>query len=114
MKNNYYIYSTLVLIIILIGCAPKVSEDPQDLAGYTALLKEKKKELSAIQDEISRLTDKVEELDPALQEKAKLIEAVALSTSTFERFINIQGAVSADDMVNVGDDRYAGYRQASS
>ena len=93
------IYS-LLLISIIISCKQEKITNPITLDEFNTVLTEKKKELSKLEEEISMLTDKVAELDPTLQEKAKLVDTSMISLSNFTRYIEIQGSVEADDPVN--------------
>ncbi|MEL6122857.1 MAG: efflux RND transporter periplasmic adaptor subunit, partial [Bacteroidota bacterium] len=95
-------YITLILaLLIVVSCGPKSEVDPSDLDGLRKVLSEKKKELSTLQEEIASLTDEVAELDPSLQEKATLVDSTTLLPTQFERYIDIQGIVVADQTANV-------------
>ncbi len=92
------------LLLFLLGSCQEQEKEPETLEEYTAKLADLKKERSILNQQIDQLTNKVAELDPSLQEKAKLVETSTVESSDFVRFIDIQGAVSADDPVNAVSD----------
>jgi len=98
MQKIYILITALTILIS--ACQPKDTAAPETLEEYTKALSEKKKELNQLEEEIRELTDKVAELDPSLQEKSKLVDTSIITVSDFARYINIQGAVEADDPVN--------------
>ncbi len=101
MKRLLYIIITLTL---LSSCQEKATKEPVTLEELKAALIEKKIELSTLETEMQELTDKVAELDPSLQEKSKLVDTTIMTSADFTRYINIQGAVKADDPVNAVSD----------
>ena len=101
MKYNNILIVIWTLSLLVIACSPSATDSNSDLEGLRSLLKEKKTALSTLQDEVRELSNQISELVPSLQEKAKLVETLDVSTGVFERFINIQGKVVADDFANV-------------
>jgi len=93
----------LLLFLVLGGCQQK-EKSPETLEEFSSKLAELKKERSMLNKQIEQLTDKVAELDPSLQEKAKLVETNPIETADFVRYIDIQGSVKADDPVNAVSD----------
>ncbi len=92
-------YILFTLIVIGMGCRQQPQEAPT-LANYNQQLAEKKKQLIELETEISELTDKIAQLDPSLQEKAKLVDTSKMVAQDFTRYINLQGAIEAEDPVN--------------
>lgn len=80
------------------------SEEPETLEELKAALTKKKQSLNELEVEMQALTDKIAVLDPSLQEKSKLVDTSMMKTEDFVRYINIQGAVKADDPVNAVSD----------
>jgi len=90
-----------ILIVFLISSCGQKEEAPKDIEGLKTVLTTKKSELAALQNEIKEITQQLTELDPSLQEKAKLVDTVHLSQGVFDRYIDLQGTVISDDMANV-------------
>lgn len=94
------ILTLLLSILLLASCETKQVKEPETLEELKAALTEKKQSLNTLETEMQKLTDRIAELDPSLQEKAKLVDTSLMKTEDFVRYINIQGAVKADDPVN--------------
>lgn len=74
---------------------------PEDLAGKKQLLKEKEEELRALTDFIAQLKTEIGAEDPdAFEVQRKLVTTTTVGRQDFEHFIEIQGAVDADDLVD--------------
>ena len=93
-----------LLLFLFLGSCQQTDKKPETLEEFSAKLAELKQERSMLNKQIDQLTDKVAELDPSLQEKAKLVETNQVETSDFVRYIDIQGSVKADDPVNAVSD----------
>lgn len=98
------ILSILLSILLLASCEKQHVKEPETLEELKAALTEKKQALNSLETEMQVLTDRIAELDPSLQEKSKLVDTTIMSTQDFVRYINIQGAVKADDPVNAVSD----------
>ena len=94
----------LLSILLLASCETKEVKEPETLEELKAALTEKKQSLNTLEIEMQKLTDRIAELDPSLQEKSKLVDTSLMKTEDFVRYINIQGAVKADDPVNAVSD----------
>lgn len=94
----------LAIFVLAFGCQQKETKEPKSLEELNKALTVKKQELYTIEKEMQELTDKIAEIDPSLQEKSKLVDTTLISTANFQRFINIQGSVEADDPVNAVSD----------
>lgn len=91
--------STLILAILLItACQPSESE-PQTVDEMRKVLKSLKSEQSAIDDKIKSLEDKIEEIEPSKEKVKKLVTSLQVAKEDFNRYIDIQGAVSSSDAV---------------
>ena len=93
------IVSSLVLTYSCQG--DNKTEEPVTIDGIKELLAKKKAELNVLQAEIDQLQEEIVAASPELQEKAKLVDTLVVKTQNFKRFIDIQGKVLADDIVNV-------------
>jgi len=74
--------------------------DPNDIEGKRTLLAEKKKAYKALRGEIDVLTRELNRLDPPKEKAAEQVRTKILALKEFKRYIEVQGRVVADDMVN--------------
>jgi RND family efflux transporter MFP subunit len=102
MRIIAYILIT-TLLLLSVACADQTVKPTSELTleEQKLRLKEKKDELSALQEEIDELQNKIVAQSPELQEKAKLVDTLLINKQDFKRYIDIQGRVVADDIVNV-------------
>jgi len=96
MKNILFL-STLVLF--LVGCGGEAGI-PEDLEGKKKYLTEKKAALTALKTEIADIEKEIEKLEPKKESK-RLVSTAPVTTKDFNRFVELQGTVQSDDMVNV-------------
>lgn len=99
--KKFIILSIIALTIASCQQQEKAPETLEEFAKELAALKQQRSELNK---KINEYTEKVAELDPSLQEKSKLVDITAVTQSDFVRYIEIQGAVQADDPVNAVSD----------
>lgn len=99
-----YLSSIILLALLLAGCQPTTSETtdqiPEDLAGKKALLNTKRQEMKKLSDMIAQLEEQIAEEDPTVRKRTKLITTVAAEQKDFSHFVEIQGAVKSDDLVD--------------
>lgn len=102
-KMNKGIITTLILAIAFTACqAPSANEIPEDLAAKRTLLSQKRKELRELNSFIASLDSAIVAQDPtANAEKAVLITTAKVEKQEFNRFVEIQGSVQADDFIDV-------------
>ena len=92
----------LLTLAIFISCqSSDTTLDPDDIDGKRALLTEKKKEYKALRAEIDKMTRELNRLDPPKEKAAVQVKTEILKSKEFKRYIEVQGRVSADDMVFV-------------
>ena len=91
----------IALTLTIIACQNTQSTDLED---KKALLKEKKEELRALEAEIKTLNDELLVLDPPKEKEASLVEAITIAPKLFERFVDVQAKVEADDVVNISSE----------
>ena len=96
------------IIFALITCsfiACKKSEGvPEDLEGMKKYVSQKKVELKQLQQEIDDLNKEILKMDPPKEKAAQQVKTVLLQPKEFERFVDVQGQVMADDIVNASSD----------
>ncbi len=102
MSNMKKIY-ILAFFVILMACnsEKKTSENPTTLEGKRELLEKKKEDLAELEAEIAELIKDILEIDPALEKKKKIVTTTRVAKSDFEKYIEIEGIVIADETVNV-------------
>lgn len=100
-----YLISLFVLSLILAACGGMQGghdDYPQDLEGKKRLLKEKRAEFMEISQLITRLEGEIETLDPNQKEKIRrTVTTINIGRTDFKHFVEIQGRVEADDLVDV-------------
>jgi RND family efflux transporter MFP subunit len=97
MKRLAYLLSLTVFLSCQSGDQPV---DPNDIEGKRTLLAEKKKAYKALRGEIDVLTRELNRLDPPKEKAAEQVRTKILASKEFKRYIEVQGRVVADDMVN--------------
>lgn len=102
MKHIIYLFT----LILLIGCSASTEqkEMPTDLDGLKTLLKEKRASSQALNNEMKVIEKAIEKLDPNTKKKLPLVVTAPIKRETFERFVEIQGNVAADDLVIVSSE----------
>lgn len=99
-------WATSILIIgLLTTCSTSTDEDtnaiPTDLEGKLTFLKEKREELKELTALISKVEAQADSLDPNRStEKGRLVTTTRLEKKAFKRFVEVQGNVEADDVIN--------------
>jgi len=99
MKKHNFI---LVIFILFICACTQTGEDgplPDDLAELKKLQKEEKTKIRALQLRLDSIELKIEELDPNVEEKRRLVTTSLIKLQDFQKFATIQGMVTSDDIV---------------
>jgi len=92
----------LILIGIFFIFSCKEEKDP--LVEMKDLLTNKKAELRTLQSEIDDLSKQILKLDPPKEKSAVIVKIDTMKKGTFERFIDLQARVEANDIVNVSSE----------
>ena len=100
MKLFFKLLAMTLFFSACSGMQPKEEAYPEDLAGKQKLLKEKKAELQEITKAISKLENEIAQIDPELKKKGRLVTTQKIDRKTFQHFVEIQGAVEAEDLVD--------------
>lgn len=98
-----YLILCLGLALLVAACSGAKQDDnaiPQDLAGKKALLRQKQAELNALTQFVAQLQAEVDSLDPSIQVNKHLVTVLPVTRGTFEHFVEIQGTIAAEDMVD--------------
>lgn len=100
-----HILPFIILTVLLASCqpAPQATDTiPEDLDGKKVFLKEKKAELQALTQLIASLEQQIDSLDPNRRVKAgALVTTAPVERKDFKHFVEIQGSVQADNLVDV-------------
>ncbi len=91
----------LLLLLQACGSTDPGPKWPTDLEGKKALLTQKREQLKALQQDIRRLEEEIAELNPEANHQARLVTLLRAERGDFHHFVEIQGNVVADDLVNV-------------
>lgn len=101
MKNTRLPF--LFSLFFLAACQAPSTEEisiPEDLPGKKAYLQTKKKELQDLTATINQLEKEIAELDPqSALNLGPVVTAGPILRTTFQRFVEVQGQVEADDRV---------------
>lgn len=77
---------------------------PDDLKGKQKYISEKKKELKELQAHIDKVNRDILKLDPPKEKAALQVETILLEPKEFNRFIEVQGQIVAEDIVNASSE----------
>ena len=98
-----YLLSLIPLFFLVLACQEEQPIDPnaipQDLTGKKEFLKTKKAELRQLTQLIKQTETEIDALIPDDQKARTLVTTAKVAVKNFERFVDIQAAVEADDMV---------------
>lgn len=93
---------TLVLIIGITACQQDVW--PEDLKDKQALLNEKKAEIRSLESDVKKLKGEIEDLKPQKDKKRRLVSTKLIEKKDFQKFLNAQGSIIAENVVKVSSD----------
>ncbi|MCB0633815.1 MAG: efflux RND transporter periplasmic adaptor subunit [Lewinella sp.] len=98
-----HILSFVAIAMLLTSCIGSGEEEmPTDLEGKKAYLEGKRAELNQLTLEVAQLESEIAKEDPTyLAKKVTLVTTSPILRSNFEHFVEIQGSVEADDLVDV-------------
>ncbi len=98
-----YLLSLITLFVLLVACQQEQQVDPnaipKDLKGKKEFLKNKKAELRQLTQLIKKTEGEIDALIPDDQKIRTLVTTTTVPVKDFERYVEIQAAVEADDMV---------------
>lgn len=96
-----YLLNILILASLFLASCQQAEEIPTDLEGKKTYLKTKQVELRDLQKEIANIQIEIDSLDPnSKKEKSRtLVTTQPVTKSDFNRYIELQAAVEAEDMV---------------
>ncbi len=99
-----YLISFVLLVFLFAGCQPETGHEiPKDLKGKKELLKKKRAELRELKMFVEKIQSQIDSLEPREVAK-KLVTTKKVEPQLFKRFVEIQGTVQSDDVVNVSSE----------
>jgi len=102
MKKYYYVF---IALLIFQSCQPKDEGLPDEIEELKTLQRDTKKGIKDMEKKLVEIEEKMADIDPTLFEKPeKLVTVIDLAKGDFERFIELQGAVEADETVYVSSE----------
>ena len=100
-----YLLRLFAILFIFTSCSGGQNGEvviPEDLNGKRELLKTKRQELRELNKLIAEIESQIDSLDPNQAEKAKkLVTTAIVGRKDFKHYVEIQGSVQADDLVDV-------------
>ena len=87
--------------MIVSGCDNAAKDKKGDVGDKKVQLEKLKKEKATIDVDIRKLEEEIAQLDPASQERAKLVSVAPVMQQDFTHYIDLQGRVDANDVVSV-------------
>ena len=98
-----YLLSLVTLFFLVVACQEEQQVDPnaipKDLNGKKEFLKNKKAELRQLTQLIEKTEGEIDALIPDDQKIRTLVTTTTVPVKDFERYVEIQAAVEAEDMV---------------
>lgn len=98
-----YLIPLITLFFLVVACQEEIKVDPnaipEDLNGKKEFLKNKKAELRQLTSLIEKTEQEIEGLIPDDQKARTLVTTAPVEMKNFERYVEIQAAVEAEDMV---------------
>jgi len=100
MQNIWKISITAIVLGSLVACSTGANEKKGD-GDKKAQLEKLRNDKTKLEADIKKLEDEIAKSDPASQERIKLVSAAPVTVQDFTHYIDLQGRVDADEVVNV-------------
>jgi membrane fusion protein, multidrug efflux system len=101
MQNIFKISLTAIMLSSLLACGSAAKDKKDNVGDKKVQLEKLKKDKETIEGDIRKLEEEIAKLDPASQEKAKLVSVAPVVQQDFTHYIDLQGKVDANDVVVV-------------
>ncbi len=89
-------------MLILAACGTKKENvDSKDLGALKSMLANKEKQMISLKKEISDIQDKINKIDTSNFRKKMLVSLETVKSRVFTHTIDVQGAVTGDELLNV-------------
>src|SRR5258705_5845494 len=101
MQNIWKISLTAIVLSSLVACGNAAKDKKGDIGDKKVQLEKLKRDKATIDADIRKLEEELTKLDPASQEKARLVSVAPVAEQDFTHYIELQGRVDANDVVVV-------------
>jgi len=101
MQNIWKIFFSVVLISLTVSCGKGAKDTKGDLGDKKVQLEKLRKDKTKLEADIKKLEDEIAKLDPSSSEKTKLVSVAPVIEQDFTHYIDLQGKVAAENVVNV-------------
>lgn len=103
LKTLSYLLS-FTLLLAACGGGEDPNAIPEDLAAKKAFVKNKKMEVRELEKLIAQAESEIEKIEPAKEKKRTTVTTVPVQKEDFKTFVELQGAVQADETVNASSE----------
>lgn len=95
-------YLIISMMLILAACGTKNENvDSKDLGALKSMLANKEKQMIILKKEMADIQDKINKLDTSNIRKKMLVSLETIKSRVFTHTIDVQGAVTGDELLNV-------------
>jgi membrane fusion protein (multidrug efflux system) len=101
MQNIWKITVVTVVVSLLAACGSGAKDKKGDVGDKKVQLEKLRTDKAKLDADIKKLEDEIAKLDPTSQEKTKLVAIAPVTEQDFTHYIDLQGKVDADNVVNV-------------
>ena len=101
MQNIWKIFFSVIFISLAVSCGKGAKDKKGDLGDKKVQLEKLKTDKAKLDADIKKLEDEIAKLDPSSQEKVRLVSVAPVTEQDFTHYIDLQGKVDANDVVNV-------------
>lgn len=101
MQKILNVAMAVSFLLVIAACGSSAKDEKTGLSDLKAKLEKLKKDKTGIDSDIRKLEEEIAKLDPASQEKAKLVSVAPVTQQDFTHYIELQGRVDANDVVVV-------------
>jgi RND family efflux transporter MFP subunit len=101
MQNIWKITITAIMVGSLVACGGGAKDKKGDLGDKKVQLEKLRSDKAKLDANIKKLEDEIAKLDPSANEKVKLVAVAPVTQEDFTHYIDLQGRVDANNIVNV-------------
>jgi len=101
MRNIWKIFFSVVFISLAVSCGKGAKDKKGELGDKKVQLEKLRTDKAKLDVDIKKLEEEIAKLDPSSQEKTRLVSVAAVTEQNFIHYIDLQGRVDANNIVNV-------------
>lgn len=102
--KSFQIIIALFAAALIFSCNSPTTTNNDTVEGKKATLEQKIQDYKNLEKEIEALTAELNELDPGREKPAITVTFDTVKTATFNRYVDLQAVVEANDMVNAASE----------